>query len=96
MPQVISRAAAVSRTLFVTTLSTERPLVESVASGPCVIRPRETFRPTRPQFDAGRRIDPPPSVACAIGTMPAATHAAEPPEEPPGVCARFHGLCAGP
>ena len=31
------------------------------------------------------RIEPPPSLPCAIGTIPAATAAAEPPEEPPGV-----------
>ena len=45
---------------------------------------------------AGMRIEPPPSPACATGTMPLATAAAEPPLEPPGVCARFHGLCVGP
>ena len=31
-----------------------------------------------------------------IGTMPAATAAAEPPLEPPGECAVFHGLRVGP
>src|SRR4029077_5409341 len=70
--------------------------VASAAPGPCVMRPRETLSPTRPQADAGIRIEPPPSVACAIGTMPAATAAAEPPDDPPGECSRFHGLCAGP
>ena len=38
------------------------------------------------------RIEPPPSLACAAGTMPAATAAAAPPDEPPAVCSRFHGL----
>ncbi|MNY19660.1 hypothetical protein D3C86_1531030 [compost metagenome] len=38
------------------------------------------------------RIEPPPSVAWAAGTMPAATAAAAPPEEPPALCARFQGL----
>ena len=28
--------------------------------------------------------------------MPLATAAAEPPLEPPLLCARFHGLCVGP
>ena len=46
-------------------------------------RPREGLSPTRPQHEAGIRIDPPPSLAWAIGTTPAATNAAEPPEEPP-------------
>src|SRR3546814_7922029 len=36
------------------------------------------------------------SLAPAIGTRPAATAAAEPPLEPPGVCAGFQGLRHGP
>src|SRR5690606_19211789 len=48
------------------------------------------------QQDAGMRIEPPPSVACAIGSMPAATAAAEPPLDPPGVCSVFQGLRVGP
>jgi len=42
------------------------------------------------------RMEPPPSVACAIGRMPAATAAAAPPDEPPAECARLHGLRHGP
>ena len=42
------------------------------------------------------RIDPPPSEAWAMGTIPAATAAPLPPEEPPGVRSRSHGLRAGP
>ncbi len=42
------------------------------------------------------RIDPPPSLAWAIGTMPAATAAAEPPLEPPVECSVFQGLRVGP
>ena len=57
----------------------------SVSSGPLGLRSRVTFRPTRPQHDAGMRIEPPPSLACATGTMPAATAAAEPPLEPPAL-----------
>src|SRR5437870_7651293 len=60
------------------------------------IRPRAGFRPTSPQHAAGTRIDPPPSLAWAIGAMPAATAAAEPPEEPPGVRPRSHGLRVAP
>ena len=33
--------------------------------------------------DAGIRIDPPPSLAWPAGTIPAATAAAVPPEDPP-------------
>ncbi len=42
---------------------------------------------------AGMRIEPPPSPACATGTMPLATAAAEPPLEPPG-CAPCSTGCA--
>ena len=52
--------------------------------------------PTTPQKDAGWRIEPPVSLPSAAGTMPAATAAAEPPEEPPGVLARRQGLRVGP
>ena len=38
------------------------------------------------------RIEPAPSEPSAAGTMPAATAAAEPPLEPPGVCSGFQGL----
>ena len=41
------------------------------------------------------RIDPPPSLACAHGTYPAATAAAEPPEDPPDVRVGSHGLRVG-
>ena len=45
-----------------------------------------------------RRVadDPPPSLACAIGVIPAATAAPAPPEDPPGERARSHGLWVGP
>ena len=48
--------------------------------------------PTRPQQAAGIRIDPIPSLPCAATIMPAATAAAAPPDEPPGVRSRSHGL----
>ncbi len=38
------------------------------------------------------RIEPPSSVPSASGPMPAATAAAEPPLEPPGVSDVLHGL----
>jgi len=40
--------------------------------------------PTIPQNEAGWRTDPPVSEPRAAGTAPAATRAAEPPEDPPG------------
>ena len=42
------------------------------------------------------RSEPPPSLPWATGTNPAATAAAEPPEEPPGVWSSSHGLRVGP
>ena len=54
------------------------------------------MRPTSPQQAAGIRIEPPPSLPWAIGTMPAATAAAAPPDEPPGVRSVSQGLRVGP
>ena len=42
------------------------------------------------------RIEPPPSLAWAIGNMPAATAAAAPPLEPPGERSRSQGLRVTP
>ena len=42
------------------------------------------------------RIEPPPSLACAMGTMPAATAAAEPPLEPAVVRLVSQGLQLAP
>ena len=60
------------------------------------IVPAEGLNPTRPQHAAGIRIEPAPSLAVARPTMPAATAAAEPPEEPPGVRQRSQGLRVAP
>ena len=49
-----------------------------------------------PQHAAGRRIEPPPSVPSASGPWPVATAAAAPPDEPPAVRARSHGLRVAP
>ena len=59
-----------------------QPLTTSPYSGPSGVRARVGFRPNNPHADAGYRIEPPKSSACAIGVMPAATAAAEPPLEP--------------
>src|SRR5215213_4384318 len=52
--------------------------------------------PMTPHNDAGCRTEPPVSEPSAIGTMPAATAAAEPPDEPPGTRFGSIGLRAGP
>ena len=49
-----------------------------------------------PHSAAGWRIEPPVSVPIAHGALPAATAAAEPPDEPPGTRARSHGFSVGP
>ena len=41
-------------------------------------------------------IEPPVCVPKATGTMKSATAAAEPLDEPPGVCARLCGFAVGP
>ena len=45
---------------------------------------------------AGMRIEPPPSPACATGTMPLATAAADPPLEPPELRVGSQGFRVGP
>jgi len=47
-------------------------------------------------INAGRRIDPPPSVHSASGNSPAAQPAAEPPLDPPGVRRGSQGLRVTP
>jgi hypothetical protein len=55
-------------------------------------RPLPGLIPTSPHDAAGMRIDPIPSAPWATGTMPAATAAADPPEDPPDVLAVSQGL----
>jgi hypothetical protein len=45
---------------------------------------------------AGARIEPPMSVPVASGVVPAASAAADPPDEPPALVSRFHGLRVTP
>ena len=80
--------------VFMSTTNIESPAC--LAASWSVNRPRVLFRPTRPQQAAGMRMEPPPSLALAAGTMPEATAAAAPPEEPPGLWSGFQGLCVGP
>ena len=59
-------------------------------------RPRVVFKPTRPHQAAGSRVEPPPSLAWAMGTIPDATAAPDPPLDPDGLRVRSHGLLVGP
>ena len=74
----------------------EAPCQDRQSLGPVGTRPRVGFKPINPDQLEGIRIEPPPSFPAANGTQPAATAAADPPEEPPGVTAVFHGFRAGP
>ena len=59
-------------------------------------RPSVGFSPRMPQQAAGRRVEAPASVASDSGPSPAATAAAEPPEEPPGTRLASQGFCTAP
>src|SRR5437870_5445973 len=59
------------------------------------MRPKVGLRPTSPQYEAGRTLEPIVWVPSASGAIRAATAAADPLDEPPGVHARFHGLRVG-
>ena len=61
-------------------------------SGWAGTRPKLGLSPTLPQNAAGMRTDPAPSVPTLSGPSPAATAAAVPPDEPPGVFVGSHGL----
>ena len=58
--------------------------------------PRDGLRPTNPVQDAGIRIEPPPSLAWAMGTTPDATNTDAPDDDAPGVRSVFHGFRTGP
>ena len=61
-------------------------------SGYAGTRPKLGFSPTLPQNAAGMRTEPAPSVPTPSGPSPAATAAAVPPDDPPGVFVGSHGL----
>ena len=91
-PRQASTKAAVSRTERDWQPWIETSPVRSDRCGAIENTPRDTFRPMFPLTPAGMRIEPPPSVACAIGTTPAATIAALPADEPQVVYSVFQGL----
>ena len=59
-------------------------------------RPYVGFSPTTPHSAAGWRMEPPVSEPSASGTMRAATAAAEPPLDPPGIRSICQGFLVGP
>ena len=88
-PLMQSRIAAVSATVRDTAPSIAMPCQPGTCEG---TRPRAGFNPTSPQHEAGMRIDPPPSFACATANIPDATDAPAPPLEPPGRVVRVPGV----
>ncbi|WIX80304.1 hypothetical protein QRX50_05850 [Amycolatopsis carbonis] len=64
-------------------------IVSSSADG---LRPNGALYPTIPHDDAGMRSEPPPSSPPASRAIPVATATDEPPDEPPLLKSRFHGL----
>ena len=95
-PTTLSSASAASRMRRVMT-----PLVDSMGQPggslpPIGTRPIDGLKPVRPVADAGMRIEPPPSDPVASGTSPAASAAADPPDEPPAERSSDHGLWVAP
>jgi hypothetical protein len=58
--------------------------------------PKLGLYPTTPQYAEGRITEPAVCVPSAAGTWKSATAAAEPLDEPPGVCAGLCGLTVAP
>src|SRR5699024_710711 len=81
-----------SRTERLSTKLIAAPCHSRPTPGPTGVRPRVGFKPNKLVKDAGMRIDPPPSLAPATGTIPEATAAAAPPLEPPGEYSVCQGL----
>src|SRR5579862_4721357 len=90
-----SRRAAASRTVRAIGPFVPRPS-EPDPHGAGDTRPRAGLIPTSPQQEAGMRIEPPPSLACAIGQRAAAVAAAAPPLDPPAVRDVSQGLRHAP
>ena len=73
------------------TVGLPKPIPPRTGTRPCV-----GFSPTTPHSAAGMRTELPASVPSAAGAIPAATAAAEPPEEPPGTRSVSQGLRVWP
>ena len=68
-------------------------VTDEAGSTPLMLtRPNVGLHPAIPQKEAGRVIDPPVCEPIAPKHIPQATAAAEPLDDPPGVCALFQGF----
>ena len=70
--------------------------VTSAPRGALLTRPRLGLMPKSPLMLAGMRIEPPPSLPWANGTMPGGDRGRRPPLEPPASRDGSHGQRAGP
>ncbi len=68
----------------------------SEKEGPTGTRPLLGLSPIKALNEAGIRMDPPPSEAAAIETIPEATAAAAPPLDPPAFRVLSSGNLTGP
>lgn len=58
--------------------------------------PTEPLKPKHWHHEEGILMEPPPSEPSEMGSMPSATAAAEPPEEPPELYSVLKGFHVGP
>src|SRR5690625_4244060 len=94
VPEMFSRIFALSLTSRV--IGPTWPNEDATATSPYLeTRPYVGFMPTTPQNAAGWRTEPPVSEPSENGTYPAATAAADPPDDPPGTAFVSQGLRAG-
>src|SRR5258708_16195446 len=93
-PRQASTKAAVSRTERDWQPWIETSPERSDRCGDSENTPRDTLRPMLPLTPAGIRIEPPPSVACPIGTTPAPTMPPLPAAPPQVVHSPFHAFPA--
>src|SRR5215207_8994056 len=93
-PAIAVSIIAAPRTVLV--IGPRCEMSPTALGGYCGTKPNDGLSPKMPQNAAGMRIEPAPSLPWARGPRPAATAAAAPPLDPPGVFSRFQGLNEGP
>src|SRR5690606_15127891 len=94
-PPIASCSSAASSTVRANGPAWSR-LDENATSPYLDTPPYVGLAPTTPQTAAGWRIEPPVSVPTASGAWNDAIDALDPPDEPPGMRSRSHGLRVGP
>src|SRR4249919_2380816 len=89
-------ASTLARRAASSTVRVNVPTVSNVWLNGCTPRVGMAFsvglNPTTPQYAAGRITDPLVCVPIAPVTWPTPTAAADPDDDPPGVCAGSQGL----